>query len=256
MGYLGINSPYGVVLCQEILYLLTLWIFNRYGQPVFGRTITRIGLLFLLIEPGGTAYPKLFLSETLFLPFITLALLLIGHYVKKEYFRYILLSGVIFGLGVLIRPSLLYLPIFISLTLIAFNFHSTKRWLHSGLFLLIITLTVTPWIIRNFHHSDSIFISGQQSNVLANYHVPYVWESAKGIPFREGQKIIATKVNAAVKKQEKFKELPLSKIERYKVQQDIAFNELKKYPLEYSERWLVGISKAMFGINLTVLNLA
>lgn len=254
LKYLNVGTPYWVIFWQELLYAFSLWLFYHYGQPLFGKSITCAGLLFLLIEPGGFAYPKLILSEILFLPFITMALLLIGHYLKKRNLRYLVLSGFIMGLGVLVRPALLYLPIIICLTLVVFNFRCKKQWLHSGLLLLTVALTISPWLVRNFHYSDEIFISGQQSNVLANYHVPYVWESARGIPFREGQKIIANNVDIAVKRYEQHQGQALTKIERYKVQQDIAFNELTKYPMDYSERWVIGIAKAMAGMNLTLLN--
>ena len=156
--------------------------------------------MFLLIEPGGFAYPKFILSEILFLPFVTLGLLFIGHYLKNKNWKYIVISAFIMGLGILVRPVLLYLPIVISILIIIFDFRSRQRWLHSMLLLLTITLTISPWLVRNLQSSGKIFISGQQSNLLANYHVPYVWESVKEIPFRKGQKIIANKVQVAIKK--------------------------------------------------------
>ncbi len=254
LKYLGCGSPYWIGFWQELLYCFSAWLFYHYSQPLFGKKIARVGLLFLLIEPGGFAYPKFILSETLFIPFVTLGLLFIGHYLKYKNWKYIVISAFIMGLGILVRPVLLYLPVVISFILIIFDFHSRQRWLHSMLLLLIITLTISPWLVRNLQSSGKIFISGQQSNLLANYHVPYVWELVKEIPFRKGQKIIANKVHAAIKKQEQTQDHLLTQIERYKVQQDVAVKELAKYPVEYTERWVIGVIKAILEVNLIKLN--
>jgi len=253
LAYLGMESFYWVSFWQEIIYCSCIWFFYRYSLSLFDEKIVKAGVIFLLIESGGFAYPKLILSEILFLPFFMASLLLIGHYLKKLDWRYLALSGFIMGLGTLVRPALLYFPIVICLTLIAFDFSSKQRWLHSGLLLLIIAVTVSPWLIRNQQHFGKLFISGQQSNMFANYHVPIMWESAKGIPFWEGQKIIAHQVDSAIKQQEKQQGKALTLIETYKVQQAIAFKELVQYPEDYAKQWLFGILKTMMGMNLTEL---
>jgi len=254
LKYLGVGSPYWVVFWQELLYGVSIGCFYFYGQSLFGEKIVQASVLFLLIEPGGLAFPKLILSETLFLPFVTTSLLLIGHYLKKRDCYFLVFSGCILGLGVLIRPALMYLPIIICFTLIAFDYRCKLRWIHSGLLLLTVILIVSPWIARNLHYSNKIFISGQQSNALANYHVPYVWELSKGIPFREGQKVIATEVATVIKQREKQEKIFFSKIERFSIQQDIAIHELLKYPFSYGKQWSVGFFRAMLGTNLTALS--
>jgi len=254
LEYFSVGSPYWVVFWQELLYCFNAWLFYYFCRPLLGKKITRAGLLFLLIEPGSFFYPKLILSETLFLPFITMGLLLIGLYIKKGGWYYMVLSGFIMGIGILIRPVLLYLPVIIGFTLIFYYYRCKQHWLHVGLLLLTVTLTISPWLIRNLQYSNKMFISGQQSNLLANYHVPYVWESVKGIPFRKGQKIIAHKVDITIKSYEQRQGKTLTKIEMYKVQQDVALNELIKSPVEYFKRWVIGSTKAMVGTSLPLLN--
>ncbi len=251
LKYLGVGSPYWVAFWQELLYCFNLWLFYHYGKTLFGKKNARVGLLFLLMEPSGFAYPKIILSEMLFLPFVTMSLLLIGHYLKEKKWYYLVFSGFLMGLGVFARPALLYFPIIVCITLIAFDFSCKKQWQHMLLFLITVILTISPWLVRNSYFSDKVFISGQQSNLLANYHVPYVWKAVKSIPFREGQKIIANKVDVAVRSYE-FKQGGVTKIEAYRIQQDVAFNELVKYPAVYFKQWLIGINKAMAGTSLTV----
>ena len=256
LKYLGVGSPYWVVFWQELLYCFSLWLFYHFSRPLFGKTIASAGLLFLLIEPGSFAFPKFILSEVLFLPFVITGIFLVGHYLKKRDWHYLVLSGFIMGLGVLVRPALLYFPIIIFFTLITFDFRCKKRWLHAGLLLLVVTVTVSPWVVRNQLHFGKPFISGQQSNMFANYHVPIVWETAKGIPFEMGRKIIAKEVKNTIKQQEQWQGQPLSQIEKYNLQQIVALNELSKYPVEYGKQWIVGVLKTMMGTNLSAISYA
>ncbi len=250
LKYIGVGSPYWVIFWQELIYVLCLWFFYHYSQPLFGKKIAQIGLLFLILEPSGIAYPKLILSEIIFLPFIIMGLLFIGHYLQKKELRYLILSGFILGIGIFIRPALLYFPFLIFLTLIVFDFFCKQRWLHATLFFLTISIVVSPWFIRNYQYSGKLFFSGQQNTMLAYWHVPFVWETAKGIPLLKGQKIVVSQVHAIKEEYEKLHGHPLSVIEVYKVQQDIALKELIKYPAEYCLQWFYGFFKTSVGVNI------
>lgn len=253
LEYLGMEGGYWVVFWQELIYIFSVWLFYRLGSPVLGEKIVRIGVVFLLIELGGLAYPKFILSETLFLPFFIASLLLVGYYLKKQDWRYLVLSGFIAGLGIMVRPALLYFPVVICGVLIAFSLCNKQRWVHSGLLLLTVLITISPWVIRNQHHFGAYFVSGQQSNMFANYHVPVVWEGSKGIPFNTGAEIIKQQVNTAVELEEKTKQRELTLVEFFKVQQNVALKELANYPLNYAKQWGLGILKTTIGMNLTEL---
>jgi len=72
--FLGMKSPYWIIFWQEIIYLLAVYIFFKYGLMLFDNGTARAGVIFLMLNPGGIAYPKLILSEILFLPFVFLGL--------------------------------------------------------------------------------------------------------------------------------------------------------------------------------------
>lgn len=254
--YVGFGKPYWIVFWQEFIYCFTLGLFYRYSLLLFGKKITRISLLFLLIEPGGLAFPMIFYSEALFLPFFILGLLFIGHYLLNFNWYYLIFSGLLMGMGILIRPALQYFPLIIVFSIILFNFRNRQCWLHSGLLLLTVILTVSPWLAHNYHHSGKLFLSGQQNNMFANYHVPRVWSVVKNISFSEGQKIMKNKVNASINQKEKHREYPLTEVEAFGVQKDVAFTELKKYPYAYGKQWIAGSLRAMVGLHLPTLKTA
>ena len=250
---LGMESPYWAVFFQEIIYAGCVWLFYRLGTTVFGSRIAKIGTVFLLLEPGGFTYPKQLLSETLFLPFVIGSVLVVGLYLRNAHWRYMVIAGALMGVGALVRPAILYLPLVIGVTLIVFDYRNGRRWLHAGVLVLCFLVVIAPWLARNHHHFGKLMMTGQQSNMFMNYHVPLVWESAKGIHFNEGWKIVHDRVDRAVREREKSIGRPLSLGERFELQQKMAFQELARYPGEYAKQWLFGILKTMNGVNLTEL---
>jgi len=251
--YLGLENPYWIVFSQELIYAVTIAAFYYFGKQLFDKNIIRGGLIFLLLEPGGLTYPKLILTETLFLPFLILSILLMGNYLKQSNYRYLIVAGVMMGLGAIIRPGMLYFPIVAGITLITFNLRNRKNWLHTGLMILTFSMVVSPWLIRNYHYSGKVFMSGIQSYTLANYHVPMVWELFKGLPQSESQAIVQDKVNKERQQQKKLLGRPLSRVDFFLVQQSVAVKELAKMPVAYGAAFLYGIMKTMNGPNIIEL---
>lgn len=250
---LGLGNPYVTVLIQEIIYCLSLFLFYRIGKPLFGEKMVRVSLLFLLIEPGGLTFPKLFYSETIFIPFLIIGIFLTGYYLKKFNSKYLMLSGFFLGVGIIIRPALQYFPLVIALTIITFNFNRKQCWVHSGVFLLIVALIISPWLIRNYHYSGKVFLSGQASNMFANYHVPLLWEQTKNMSFWDGQKIIKSRVKDSIQKKSQLLGRPLSKVEKFQAQKKEAFNALMQEPYIYARQWGAGTFRVIGGLHLPLL---
>ena len=247
---LGMESLYWVVFWQELVYALAVFIFYHYGKSLFDRNLLRAGVVFLLLEPGGLAYPKLLLSETLFMPFLFTGLLAIGLYLRQTNWRYLLVSGIAMGLGAMVRPAILYLPVIAAITLIFFQFRNRQRWLHVGILLLTFSVVVSPWLLRNYHFFGKAFMSGQLSHMLANYHVSKVWEHTRGYTQKQGQSAIQGLIGKAKAEQEKVLARTLTPVEFFTLQQQVAVAELAKYPLEYLIQWGGGILKTISGPNL------
>lgn len=251
--YLGLENPYWIILVQELIYAATITIFYYFGKGLFDKNIIRGGLIFLLLDPAGLAYPKLLLTEALFLPFLVLGILLIGHYLKQHNSRYLIVAGIAMGLGAIIRPGIIYFPLVIAITLIAFDFRNKKKWLHAGMLVLVFTIIFSPWLIRNYYHFGKVFTSGIQSYTIANYHVPMVWELFKGLPQAESQAIVHSKIKLQIKQQEKRLGRPLSRVEFFITQQSVAVKELAKMPAAYGAAFLYGMMKTMNGPNIIEL---
>ena len=247
---LGMDNPYWTVFWQELVYGLTIWFFYCFGQSLFDRNIMRTSLIFLLLDPGGIVYPKLFLSETLFLPFLLTGVLTIGHYLRSKDWRYLVFSGLIMGLGAIVRPAILYLPWIAAVTLISFNLKSMKRWLAAGILVLSFCVVISPWLMRNYHYFGKAFMSGQQSHMIANYHVTKVWEHTRGWTQAQGQAEMRKLVTAEKSQLQKQLGRTLTPVEIFDVQLQVAVAELRKHPVDYLIHWFSGISKTIVGPNL------
>ena len=242
---LGMHSLYWVTFWQELIYGGFAIIFYRYGKPLFGHKITKLGLVFLLIEPGGLAFPKLIMTEILFMPFLLGGLLAIGHYLRNQHWRLLFIAGFLMGIGALVRPAILYLPIVAAGVLLAFDFLNRRRWLHIGLFFCAFILALSPWLIRNYSHYQTIYMSGQSGYGLAYFHVPMVFEEEKNLPFDQGWQYVADRIREKSEQQVLSSGKPITPLQIHEIEKQVAIEELAKYPQSYAKRWLIGMLKCM-----------
>jgi 4-amino-4-deoxy-L-arabinose transferase-like glycosyltransferase len=105
------------------------------------------GLLFLLL-PVNIFMPDFLLTETLFTFICTLSFLIICTQPQKIW-RWSL-AGLLWGMAALVRPVLLYFPIFLLLTSVVV-WRKMLPWKGIVLSLIITAAVVAPWTIRNYN---------------------------------------------------------------------------------------------------------
>jgi 4-amino-4-deoxy-L-arabinose transferase-like glycosyltransferase len=193
------------------------------------------------------------MSEILFLPFFLSAMLATALYIKSLEWRYLLYAGILFGLGALIRPIVLYFPVIACCVLLWFGFNRRKQWLHIGILLLSFVIVMTPWLIRNYYYFGEVFMTGQKSNILINYHVPIVLADAQAIPRAQAVTNVNRLVQQARQKQQAKLSRPLTATESFRLEQEIAIQELSQYPGTYLKQWIYGSLKTMNGPFITQL---
>ena len=248
---LGLESQYWVSLTQEILYLATAFLFYQGIRRLMDEDIARVTLVFLLVEPGGLAYPKLVLSETLFVPFIIGAILLLGFYFRDRSWPQALMAGLLLGLATMVRPAAMYLPLLFGVVMWLGAPRRPRAALHVGVMAVAFIAVLSPWLLRNYIHFGALHVSGQTSRMLANYHVPMVWESVKELPFEKGQETMKSRVADAAAAESARRDRPLDTVEVYRLQQSMALEELARHPFDYAEQWFYGVLKSSMGSNLT-----
>ncbi|MCG6941962.1 MAG: hypothetical protein LJE69_12020 [Thiohalocapsa sp.] len=248
--WLGLESTFWPLLVQELLYLGTVAAFFYGTRALLDVGLARAVVLFLLIEPGGIAYPKLILSDTLHLALIVPAVLALGWHLKTGRWPWLVAAGVLLGAAAWVRPAAFLLPVvFAPVLLVAGRFRGIA-FARAGMLILVTTLALSPWLARNQVLFGIPYLSGQASNMLVNYHLPYVWEVTRGLPFQQGQREAAALGGRAVASAERERGRPLDVVERLDVQQQAALDALHQHPLAYAQRWVIGMLKTLLGPGL------
>ncbi|MFH1820679.1 MAG: glycosyltransferase family 39 protein [Candidatus Nealsonbacteria bacterium] len=108
--------------------------------------------LTLIFWPYLIVWSSLVLTEILFIFLLTLSILFILRFQKNQGFRNSLLSGLTLGLATLIRPEIIFLPIW--LFFLWFIFKRQRQDFKISLkkvvlVIMIFSLVLSPWLIKN-----------------------------------------------------------------------------------------------------------
>ncbi len=127
-----------------IIYLIAIKTFRRKTVGVVAGVIAAFYLPLIY-------YAHCLLTETLFIFFFTLSVLLLIEAVQKRSFQIGLAAGAACGLAALTRAVMVGLVPFFGLWIIAVLGRKIKSLLCVGVgFLLAMTVVVTPWVARNY----------------------------------------------------------------------------------------------------------
>lgn len=248
---LELEAEYWPIAAQHLLYLATIALLYSGTRRLLEPALSRALVVYLLVEPGGLAYPSFFLSDTPALFLMTSTILALGFALQNRSLALIATCGLLLGLATLVRPAAMYLSV-IYFFVIWLADGPNRRALGRGVLLvLVFTLVISPWLVRNYHWFGVPYVSAQASNMFANYHVPLVWESVHGIPFNEGQRQFSLTLGEEHARREQEVGHPLGLAEANQLRQQLALAELARHPIPYAYQWGTGILKTLLGTNVT-----
>lgn len=163
--------------------------------PVLGMYITqsitnskKTGILtgiILTIDPTLAFLSFQFYTDTLFLLLFLFWLILTFNYAQNQNMKTLILSALLLGLAILVRPVVQYLPILIVICII-WQFGKSRLQqaiIHAVIYLLTIGIVLTPWIVRNINTFDRIGLSAQSTFVLYTNLAPAVLSVANKTDF-------------------------------------------------------------------------
>ncbi len=187
-GLIKLFGETGAAIVQLIaataIPLIGIYIARAITQS---RTIGIATGIVLALDPTLARLSFQFYTETTFLLFFLSWLLTTLYYLKRPTTTKLLVSAFLFGGALLIKASIQYIPfILIPCSIWA---HGKKNWRqglwHSGAFILIVGMIVSPWILRNMHQFDTPAISTQATFILYTNFVPAVMSIAEKRDFNE-----------------------------------------------------------------------
>jgi 4-amino-4-deoxy-L-arabinose transferase-like glycosyltransferase len=239
-----------VVAIQILLDSLSCVLVCLFADRVIRGTAVIAGVLACL-NIGMIAYAHFVLNDSLFVFVFLLFLLALFKVLQGGEWRWAAVLGIAAGVGVLIRPVVMYLPIFLSPFLLAFLLRRRHgSWVgaagRTGLMVAMFILCLSPWMLRNYSHYGRLKLSAQSGEHLLQYIVPFVWQYSKGIPFIEGMKKMSDEF------QEKAAQagLDLQKATPFEVsdfQVNMGMHYLRGEPkVAILKAWMYGAAKNLF----------
>lgn len=187
----GLISVFGVTGASIIQLVLASFI------PVLGLYIARhitksqkIGLLtgiILALDPTLAFLSFQFYTDTAFLLLFLPWLLITLHYADKPSLKKLIVSALILGVAILVRPVVQFLPILMAVYIL---WQSRKTdWkrgvMHVVIYFTIIGAILTPWIIRNLNTFGSPGLSSQSAFILYTNFVPALNSVVENTDFLE-----------------------------------------------------------------------
>jgi 4-amino-4-deoxy-L-arabinose transferase-like glycosyltransferase len=178
----------GVALLQMLLACALPLLGMRIAQRLARSNGIGIAAgILLALDPTLALLSFQFYTETFFLVLFFLWLLLTFRYLEAPRWSTLSASAVLLGVAILTKTSAQYIP----LILVPFILWQSGRreWrrgiAHAGVYLFIIALILTPWVIRNTHTFGVPGLSAQTPFVFYTNFAPAVLTVARGSDFAE-----------------------------------------------------------------------
>lgn len=175
--------PWIVFVAQIVMDCLSCYLLFLVLRRVLSETVASIGAFLYAIDPFLILYASTFLSETLFLLVLTIALHTYGTILShgrntNMRWRYGLL-GLTVGVAALVRPIALYIPVvLIAFTLVTDRKKLARALVNSAILVAAFAVIVSPWLIRNYVTFGRASLSCADSWTLLRWNVGVV-EAAK-----------------------------------------------------------------------------
>ena len=176
-----------IVLAQAILSTLTILMaflfFRSFLSPFWGAA----GTLLVALSPHLIVANSYVLTETLFCFFIVTLGYFAAVFPTRASLSLAAILGILIGLAALVRPSLLYFPVFTGFLLI-FHYGRKKGIRFLGMLLIGFALAYSPWIIRNMVSLDKVgddrlMVNFLHHGIYPNFTYDDIQES-RGFPYR------------------------------------------------------------------------
>ncbi|MDO8667562.1 MAG: hypothetical protein Q7K35_00490 [bacterium] len=139
----------------------------------------------LAVEPVGIMLSTWMISETFFTLFFFWFVLFIIKFIKAAQaentltlnnYQTIGWAALLLGIATLIRPTALYLPVILIPAWYGYRFFLKNQYMHKQIiiFLVIFTLTLSPWFYRNYKTFDVVSITSSKEDVMFTALAPSV----------------------------------------------------------------------------------
>ncbi|MCL1852348.1 MAG: glycosyltransferase family 39 protein [Peptococcaceae bacterium] len=138
-----------VRLVQGLLQVGVILLLYRIGMKFFSVWVARLAIIFYVLYIPNLETPLLILTETVFTFFFVVLLWLSLEAVASKRLRYYVGAGVVLGMAVMIRPTVLLFPLVILLIWLLKKIPVRDMLKYALVVGCIVVAMLAPWWIRN-----------------------------------------------------------------------------------------------------------
>jgi 4-amino-4-deoxy-L-arabinose transferase-like glycosyltransferase len=158
-----------VVLVNVLLDVLTVVLLYRLGMEVAGRRAGWLAGLLYALNPASWRFTNELLTEILFGLLLTAAVWMFARVILRDRIHDAWRCGCLFGLAILCKPNVQFLPLVLILILAQRVSEGRKRWWQSALVVVgVISMMLLPWVVRNRIVFDDWFYTRTFDDNLAH----------------------------------------------------------------------------------------
>lgn len=238
------HSTLPVIIIQILLALLSLWLTFLIGRFFFDDRVAALAVFLCAINVGFLVYPQFLLAETVLL---TLALLFIERFLsffKTGRMSALVVSGLMGGLSLLIKPSmLLFLP-FTVLFLLFFFPVRRRRVLTTFMFACAFLAPLFGYLTYNKVHYGYFNLAPMKSLNMYYVFLSKVIARVHNIPILQAEQRIPP-----------FSSTNSLDERGWEGARVLFWQYVKNYPITCSVVWGENVAKTVFGLYSTQLKL-
>ncbi len=221
--YLITPHPYLVVFIQIFINTGSVYLIYLIGKEIFNEETGLIASLIFAFEPDHLFFTYSLLSETLFILVMLSCILLLFRYIRSG--KHLVPLSLLMGIGILIKPVVLYLPLVLSLTL-------KRRFV----FLIIVYSIAGTWCFRNKIKYDHFQLTTITGHNLLNYNAALTKAKVENMPYQQARNELRIKGSE-------------NPFEYSELQKRAALNYLRNHKAEYLKTHLGGSAKIFLSMN-------
>ncbi|MFB3890046.1 MAG: ArnT family glycosyltransferase [Candidatus Bathyarchaeia archaeon] len=137
-------------MVSVVFSLLTLYAVFEFARRAYGSKTALLAALFLGLMPGYIWLSRMAMIETMLIFFATVSTLFFFSWLRTNQNKFLILSGLTLGLGILTKYQLLVVGAIMITSMVLLGRGYLKKLARFPLLILTVVAVVTPWIVVSY----------------------------------------------------------------------------------------------------------
>lgn len=227
---------FGVIVSTGVVFMTYL-----LTSRILGKRIGLLAMVLLAFDPLSIVYSNLLMTEVYSSAVVVCGAYLVVDYLVTRKKALLPMIGLVIGLGVMIHPILLFLPIFIVfLPLFSFQKGIRSHFVAACIAALVGIAPAAGWVVRNAKVADYAGISCVTAVNLLKYKAAGVMADINGTPLLEEAKELIREIESNLPQD-------ASRAERWRAWEREGTRIILAHPLIYIKLYIKGMFSEFFG---------